>query len=54
MDIYRELGPKVRPGIEGPYRPKKRFNLKEALIIVLTGGTFFLIFMGMIRGIGGM
>lgn len=27
MDIYRELYPKVRPGIEGPYYCAHRINL---------------------------
>jgi hypothetical protein len=35
MDIYRELGPKVRPGIEGPYYCASKINLPAWVPVVL-------------------
>lgn len=35
MDIYRELGPKVRPGIEGPYYCNRRINMPAWIPAVL-------------------
>ena len=46
MDIYRELGPKVRPAIEGPYYCAMKINLPAwvplTLIILMVGAALAL------------